>query len=227
MSVHENLTSWRSNSFASIFDHERGSLLGGPASCRSARKEVSGLPGKAKKTKSFVPPDKAARPRLVVSRSVGSKGAAKSAVSQSSEYKLHIVLDKESFMIIRGLKAQLEASTEAEVIRRALKAYEIFEPDEDDIIDNSVGPNHRPVGGVEHLYVRIPLRMKERLDVEQKTSGKTYAEQVRQALRVLTQLLREVQKIREENGRLVIPPNSSEREREVLIGRLLLLAAAF
>jgi hypothetical protein len=135
--------------------------------------------------------------RLVASRSIGSEGVANGVESQRgvSEYKLHIMMDKESFMRLRWLKTQLEASTEAEVIRRALKAYELFAPD-DETAGKCEGPNSRDLAGgnAEHLYIRIPLRMKERLDIEHRTSGRSYGEQVRQALRVLTQLSREVEK---------------------------------
>jgi hypothetical protein len=175
-------------------------------------KEVSGLLIKRKKTKKSLSDfDQTVRVRLVSSQPVKSKCVGVSAESQSDkgEYKLHIVMDKESVMRLRGLKAQLEASTDAEVIRRALKAYEIFEP-ADEPADESVSPNPENLAGdnVEHLYIRIPNRMKSRLDTEYKASGHSYGEQVRQALRVLTQLCRlmEMQK-----RKLAGQPNSKQK----------------
>jgi hypothetical protein len=163
----------------------------------SIGKEVSRLlTRKGKRQKSIAIPDLPGCVRLVTAQSGGASGSAKCAESQqvSSEHKLHIVMDKESFMKLRWLKAQLEASTDAEVVRRALKAYEIFEPD-DESKDGPSGPNAEPLAtaSVEHLYIRIPQRMKDQLDLEQKASGSSYGQQVRQALRVLTQLVRDVE----------------------------------
>jgi len=110
-------------------------------------------------------------------------------------------MDRESITKLRWLRAHLEASTDAEVIRRALKAYEIIEPaDEDHEGPHLDDPRHHQIegphlctaGDVEHLYIRIPARMKARLDIEYGNSGRTYGEQVRQALRVLMQLARHV-----------------------------------
>jgi len=114
------------------------------------------------------------------------------------DYKLHVVMDKESFIALRWLKTKLDALSEAEVVRRALKAYELFAPEDEDI-NFTAKVSERSVAGqvapqnVEHLYVRIPTRMKMRLDIEQQASGRTYSEQVRQALRVLTELVTQVE----------------------------------
>jgi hypothetical protein len=110
----------------------------------------------------------------------------------SSEYKLHLAMDSESFAKLRWLKAVLEASTDAEVVRRALKVYEIFAPADES--GDRPGPNlddYQPNGVVEHLYIRIPARMKARLEAEHEKFGRSYGEQVRQALRVSMQLARE------------------------------------
>jgi len=133
-------------------------------------------------------------------------------------------MDKESFLRLRGLKAQLEASTEAEVVRRALKAYEIFEPS-DDLSDHPVGPSPDELATankVEHLYVRIPQRTKDRLDFEQEVSGRTYSEQVRQALRVLTQLINEADALRK---KLAKQPVSHEKGEDYERLRLKLAAS--
>jgi len=108
----------------------------------------------------------------------------------SRDYKLHVVLGKESYAKLVWLKAQLEASTEAEVIRRALKAYERFEPHDDS--QSATNPCIEPTkGDTVHVYIRITEKMKCRLDDEYAKSGRSYGEQVRQALRVLMQLVRD------------------------------------
>jgi len=139
--------------------------------------------------------------RLVLGGSHEKEEVVKSVKSQrerGNEYKLHVVMDTESFNTLRRLKTQLEALSEAEVVRRALKAYELFAPDDESAMHSAVVSNDHQrndlIGNnVEHLYVRIPHRMKERLDIEQKASGRNYGEQVRQALRVLTQLVMQVE----------------------------------
>jgi hypothetical protein len=164
-------------------------------------------------------------PRLVAGTGVHDRRSG-----QSGDYKLHIVMDRESIAKLRWLRANLEASTDAEVIRRALKAYEIIQPADEDHgsphldgprhLDQNEGPNLSMAGAVEHLYIRIPTRMKARLDIEYDKSGRTYGEQVRQALRVLMQLARNLDALKEgirAEGRDVNdsrshPPASSETE---------------
>ena len=221
------LTKCRSSrNYANVFVSENGPPLGWLKSDLVRRKVVSELlMKKANRKKNVtIPSSRIGRVQLVTSRQVGPKGIVKSSEGQSSgsEFKLHIVMDKESLMRLRGLKGKLEASTESEVIRRALKAYEIFEPD-DEANDSPVGPNPDNINGMgEHLYVRIPNRMKKRLDDEHQTSGRSYGEQVRQALRVLTQLTREMESCIED---LAIQPNSKMKGE--IDARTLKLAAIF
>jgi len=132
-------------------------------------------------------------------RLVSVNSMPKNAVSQTtvSDYKLHLVMDKESYARLLWLKASLEASSDSEVIRRALQAYEIFEPA--DANHRKGVPSNPSVSlvndSVEHLYIRISQRMKERLDTARETSGLSYGEQVRQALRILMQFTREREKV--------------------------------
>ena len=144
--------------------------------------------------------------RLIASRPAASE-------KRSAEYRLHLVMDRESFMRLRRLKAQVEALSEAEVVRWALKAYEIFEPD-DESTNDPVGPNpgtfHR--GDVEHLCIRIQHEMKARLDVEHEASGRSYSEQVRRALRVLSQLVRKAEKLKGKVAKMPILPLSQDRD---------------
>jgi len=186
-----------------------GPYWGHSRSFLSIGKEVGRLPTKStKRQRSRLMLDQTECVRLVSSQTVEEAGATKSH-RNSNEYKLHIVMDKESFARLRWLKATLEASTESEVIRRALKAYEIFEPD-DESKGSLRGPNADSLATaqVEHLYIRIPQRMKEQLDFEQNTSGNTYAEQVRQALRVFTQLVRDAESWK---GKADCRPHSSKK----------------
>lgn len=114
-----------------------------------------------------------------------------------TEYKLHLVMDKESLVKLRCLKASLDASSDSEVIRRALYAYQLFEPH--DVVSNAeTRKGEKPTCAIddqEHLYIRISPRVKELLDTERETSGLSYGEQVRHALRVLTQIERERAKV--------------------------------
>ncbi|HZE52266.1 MAG TPA: hypothetical protein VE111_03195 [Bradyrhizobium sp.] len=213
-----------SRNYANVFGSENGPPLGRLLGALVTRKVVSVLlMKKANRKKDVtVPVSRTGRVQLVTSRHVGSKGTVRNVEGQSSgsEHKLHIVMDKESLMRLRGLKGKLEASTESEVIRRALKAYEIFEPD-GEVNDSPVGPNPDSISDMgEHLYVRIPNRMKERLDDEHQTSGRSYGEQVRQALRVLTQLTREMESCIED---LAIQPTSKMKGE--VDARILKLAA--
>ena len=114
--------------------------------------------------------------------------------SNVSDYKLHLVMDKESFARLSWLKGAMEATTESEVIRRALKVYDLFEPNDLNKGDaRKLCPDNDR--NVEHLYIRLPVRMKERLDAERNASGLSYGEQVRHALRVLTQLVRDRERL--------------------------------
>jgi hypothetical protein len=129
------------------------------------------------------------KPRLIMTNS--SSAIAKSS-QISSEYKLHLAMDRDSYARLGWLKANLEASTDGEVIRRALKAFELFEPS--DGASDPKGPNlgdFHPDKDIEHIYIRLPARMKDRLDNEREMTGRSYGEQVRQALRVLMQLVRQ------------------------------------
>jgi len=128
-------------------------------------------------------------------------------------------MDRETFARLGWLKAELEAATDAEVIRRALKAYELFEPADAEAVDKRRGPNSATAqltGDVEHLYIRIPARMKARLDAEHKASGRSYGEQVRQALRVLMQLAREREALKElvsEGGDVNVSNDTGSKEQ--------------
>lgn len=133
------------------------------------------------------------------SRSILTKDSSAHAMSNQmkDEYKLHLVLDRESYARLGWLKASLEASSDGEIIRRALKAYEIIEPEDANRSDTK-GPNlshFYPEKDVEHIYIRLPARMKKTLDYERENFDRSYGEQVRQALRVLMQLARERERL--------------------------------
>lgn len=115
-------------------------------------------------------------------------------------YKLHLVLDEASFAKLEWLKGALKAASYDEVVRRALLAHELFEPDDvkptagearPEPADNNKVANISKSQNVEHIYIRAPAWMRNVLDEEKTRMGNTYAETVRQSLRVLFQLVRE------------------------------------
>jgi len=102
-------------------------------------------------------------------------------------------MDPTSYAILSWLMGSLEAASFGEVIRRALQAYEFFEPE--DLAESSrvaTGESSEPsTAGLRHVHARIPMRTKERLDREKAVSGGTYSDVVCQSLRVLAQLVRD------------------------------------
>lgn len=111
----------------------------------------------------------------------------------ASGYKLHLAMDAASHARLMWLKANLEAATESEVIRRALKAYEIFEPADDrsNSCINQANADKSSSNKTQHLYIRISRRMKDALDIGREQSGLSYGDQVSQALCVLMQFARD------------------------------------
>lgn len=115
-------------------------------------------------------------------------------------YKLHLAMDKPSYARLVWLMGALQAASFGEVLRRALAAYEIFDPDdlpEENGISNNSDHAKSPVpsADIKHLYIVIPHGMKEQLDDEKTAHGRAYADTIRRALCVLTQLVRERAKL--------------------------------
>jgi hypothetical protein len=115
-------------------------------------------------------------------------------------YKLHLAMDKPSYARLVWLMGALQAASLGEVLRRALTAYEIFDPDdlpEENGITDDTDRAKSPVSSAEvkHLYIVIPHGMKEQLDDEKTAHGRAYADTIRRALCVLTQLVRERAKL--------------------------------
>lgn len=185
MSNHPKLTFFSMRNCELELEGEHGSPVKGSGRNHDVEKEVIEL---LSKLNSSVRTQKKGRLKLVKSSTASS---SEEANSTNREYRLHVLMDSESFIKLQVLKAKLEAFSEAEVVRRALKAYEIFRPADESELSDGVAPAELGEN-VEHLYVRITLRMKKCLDNEQKSTGRTYAEQVRQALRVLSQIVKEV-----------------------------------
>lgn len=118
----------------------------------------------------------------------------------NKSYKLHLVMDNETHMRLLALKAALSASSVPEVIRRALDAYELIEPADLDAAKKgkkNVTSLNSEKGMTKHLYVNVPSSVRDILDREKIASGMPYNEIIRHSLRVLYQLVRERDKLRE------------------------------
>lgn len=121
-----------------------------------------------------------------------------SGTADANGYKLHLALDQLSYARLVWLMGALQAASFVEVFRRALSAYEIFEPDdlpEESGNDSDLAMSCVKNTDLEHLYIVITGRMKEQLDSERSAFGRTYKETVRRALCVLMQLVREREKL--------------------------------
>lgn len=139
-------------------------------------------------------------PDSCLNMSSNIKEVTKKRKGAGDVYKLHLVLDGASFAKLEWLKGALKAASYDEVVRRALLAHKLFEPD--DVKPTTGGARPEPAGNnklanvsksqnVEHIYIRAPAWMRNVLDEEKTRMGNTYAETVRQSLRVLFQLVRE------------------------------------
>ncbi|WP_166418973.1 hypothetical protein [Cochlodiniinecator piscidefendens] len=118
--------------------------------------------------------------------------------ADTAGYKLHLAMDKASYTQLVWLKGALQAASFGEVLRRALNAYEIFDPDdlsEESGISSDRAKSPVPAADIKHLYIVIPHGMKEQLDDEKTVEGRAYADTIRRALCVLTQLVRERAKL--------------------------------
>ena len=113
----------------------------------------------------------------------------------SSGYKLHLVFDRDSYARLLDLKDALRAASTGELIRRALQAYEVFEPENEGTESQNPAPLSKGETDVEHVYIQVPAWVKVYLDKEKSVSGKTYADTVRQSLRVLAQLVKAREKL--------------------------------
>ena len=106
--------------------------------------------------------------------------------------KLHIVMDPASFARFTRLKGMMEAASDAEVIRRSLRMYELCTPDDIDTVDDdvlAVGPSHPNPLDTRDIWVHLPASIFDVLRKE-KENGMSYSDTVRHALRVATQLAR-------------------------------------
>ena len=115
--------------------------------------------------------------------------------TDGSGYKLHLAMDKQSHGRLVCLQGALRAASFGEVLRRALDAYKIFDPEivakNEDGVNSDDVTSTMPKANIEHLYVIISLEMKEQLDDEKSAHGSTYKETISRALCVLMQLVRE------------------------------------
>lgn len=125
----------------------------------------------------------------------GGKSRTGNGTNSNDGYQLHLAFDRQSHAKLVALKGQLRAASFGEVLRRAVEAYEIFDPhdvDERHQHAEQVKPASpkRNGGKIKRVNLRIPDWMKEFLDREKLEHGQPYNETIRQALRILTQLAR-------------------------------------
>jgi hypothetical protein len=110
----------------------------------------------------------------------------------SCDIQLHLVMDEKSYGLLCWLVDALEAASFGEVIRRALQAYEVFEPAE--FAERAPLTNDElsalSSDDLRLVHARIHPRTKERLDRHKAETRATYADVVSQSLRVLAQLVR-------------------------------------
>lgn len=128
----------------------------------------------------------------------GPRSTAKKK-ADGSGYKLHLAMDKQSYGRLVWLQGALRATSFGEVLRRALDAYKVFDPEFVDKKENGVisdsATSMKSKAGIEHLYVIISLEMKEQLDEDKSAHNWSYKETVSRALCVLMQLVREREKL--------------------------------
>ncbi|MGH1406664.1 MAG: hypothetical protein ACRBBJ_08930 [Rhodomicrobiaceae bacterium] len=118
---------------------------------------------------------------------------------KEKKMKLHLEMDLDSYTRLVHLKGALQADSLGEVVRRALQIYEIIKPDDEKNNVNSSGLNaatpQTQSAKLKSVYIPMNSWMKEQLDREKLASKKPYREIIRQALRVLMQVLREREKL--------------------------------
>ncbi|MEP2758726.1 MAG: hypothetical protein ABJP66_06605 [Hyphomicrobiales bacterium] len=133
------------------------------------------------------------KPRL--EKIEGGRSRAGNGTNSNDGYQLHLAFDRQSHAKLVALKGQLRAASFGEVLRRAVEAYEIFDPhdvDEQPQHTEQAKPTSPKRSGseIKRVNLRIPNWMKEFLDREKLEHGQPYNETIRQALRILTQLAR-------------------------------------
>ena len=126
-------------------------------------------------------------------------------------YRLQLVFTPESRERLDQLKDTIEADSYGEVVRRALIALETFDPIDPPLAAGNVVPfkapsPHEPKSCTERVQAVLPERSYRRLLELRKVLKKgeqdaSTAEVVRQALRVLTQLVRNWEKLGEGSGK--------------------------
>ena len=156
-------------------------------------------------------PKQSTSPTLVKQR---PRASAKSG----DGYRLHLVMDRPSYARFTWLVGALRAASLAEVLRRALDAYQLFDPvtaaQPGDGVnpDNAAAPGKSSSADFEHLYIVISDEMKAQLDEEKAAHGRTYKETVSRALCVLTQIVRERAKLVAEKATVVAEQKKGDDE---------------
>lgn len=105
-------------------------------------------------------------------------------------YKLRSKLDIDSVKRLYALKEHLEATSDIEVVRRALRAYDVF--DVDPALDATPLRDYKNSLCPIELTLRLPESIRERMEARKAQTGESYADQLRKGLTVLTQLTRDL-----------------------------------
>jgi len=124
----------------------------------------------------------------------------------SDGFIIHLSMDERAHSLLLWLKDTLEATSIGEVIRRAVQALELFEPEDlrrssrskhelhgskaaERSASKTESPAHR-VGSLRSISVRISAPTKARIDQQKVILQATYSDVVGAALRVLAQSAR-------------------------------------
>ena len=104
----------------------------------------------------------------------------------TGDCQIQLSMDVKTYALLVWLKGALEAASMSEVVRRAIQAYELFEPVETDGDDN-VSDNYLPPSTKRRqLHVRIPIKTMERMEREKhRAEDLTYSDVVARSLMVL------------------------------------------
>lgn len=108
------------------------------------------------------------------------------------DYRLHLEMNEHSYARLTWLQGALRTTSKTEIVRRALDAYQVFDPEFSE--DSTVASSNKAVG-TRRFYVRISHEMKQHLDEEKSNFGRTYKETIRRALCVFYQLSRDRNRI--------------------------------
>lgn len=126
-------------------------------------------------------------------------------LGKEPEFQIQIVMDSDAYDVLVWLQVTLDASSANEVVRRAIQAYEFFEPEDWNISIRGTNLHVAEVSspsGDKKVHIRLPKRTKDLLDRHKGVSGEPYSVVISKALSVFAELVarREEAKTSTENG---------------------------